>query len=104
MAMPQVLIATSSVATICGQPGFTTISERTKIANVIIVIGMQILSASYMVRRKEALAIRAETAAVSDVGGDNSPHTDIRNTKKCAIHGSTPSSRMGRTMTTAPMM
>ena len=48
--------------------------------------------------------MRAETAAVSDVGGDSSPQTDSRNTKKWAIHGLTPSSCSGRTMTMAPMM
>ncbi len=73
-------------------------------ANVISVIGAQIFSASYMVLRNEALAMRAETAAVSEVGGDNSPQTDKRNTKKCAIHGSMPSCRIGGTITTAPMM
>src|SRR5215475_5685897 len=102
--MPQVLISTSSVSAICIQPGFTTMLERVKIANVISVIGAQILSASYMVRRNEALAIRADTAAVSEVGGDSSPQTDIRNTKKCAIQGLMPSACIGRTMTTAPMM
>ena len=66
-----------------------------KIANVISVIGAQILSASHMVRMNDALAIRAETAAVSEVGGDNSPHTDNRNTKKCATHGLIPSSWSG---------
>ena len=78
--------------------------ERVKIAKVISVIGAQIFSASYMVLRKDALAIRADTAAVSDVGGDSSPQTDSRNTKKWAIHGLMPSSCIGRTMTTAPMM
>src|SRR5262245_23975358 len=102
--MPQVLISTRVVSAICSQPGFTTMFERVKIANVISVIGRQIFNASYMVFRNEALAMRAETAAVSEVGGDSSPQTDIRNTKKCAIHGSMPSSRIGRTITTAPMM
>src|SRR6266511_5763705 len=102
--MPHVLTSTSSVSTICGQPGFTTMFERVKIANVIIVIGRQIFSASYMVLRKDALAIRAETAAVSEVGGESSPHTDMRKTKKWATHGLIPSSCIGRTMTTAPMM
>ena len=75
-----------------------------KIANVISVIGAQIFSASHMVRMNDALAIRADTAAVSEVGGDSSPHTDSRNTKKCATHGLMPSSCIGRTITTAPMM
>ena len=89
--MPSVLTSTSIMSAICSQPGFTTMFGRVKIANVISVIGAQILSASYMVLRKDALAIRAETAAVSEVGGDSSPHTDSRNTKKCAIQGSMPS-------------
>src|SRR5215207_4224727 len=102
--MPSVEISTRMVSPICGQPGFTTMLERVKIANVIKVIGAQIFSASYMVRRNEALAMRAETAAVSEVGGESSPHTDIRNTKKWATHGLMPSSCIGRTITTAPMM
>ena len=102
--MPSVLISTSIVSAICSQPGFTTMLERVKIANVIMVIGAQIFSASYMVRRNDALAMRADTAAVSEVGGDSSPQTDSRNTKKCAIHGLMPSSCIGRTITTAPMM
>ncbi len=48
--------------------------------------------------------MRAETAAVSEVGGDSSPQTDMRKTKKCATQGLMPSSCIGRTMTTAPMM
>ena len=59
-------------------------------ANVIRVMGAQILSASYIVRMNDTSAMRAETAAVSEVGGDSSPHTDSRNTKKCATHGSMP--------------
>src|SRR5262245_46410721 len=102
--MPQVLTSTSSVSAICVQPVVTTMLGRVKIANVISVIGAQILSASYIVRRKLALAMRAETAAVSEVGGDSSPHTDRRNTKKCAIQGSMPSFFIGGTITTAPMM
>src|ERR687896_423805 len=99
--MPQVEIRTSIVSAICSQPGFTTMLGRVKIANVINVIGRQIFSASHMVRKNDALAMRAETAAVSEVGGESSPHTDIRNTKKCAIQGLMPSSWSGRTMTTA---
>ena len=91
-ATPQVPISTSSVSAICGQPVVTTMSERVKIANVISVIGTQIFSASYIVRMNEASAMRAETAAVSEVGGDSSPQTDSRKTKKCATHGLTPSS------------
>src|SRR5215208_3327239 len=70
-AVPQVLTRISIVSRICDQPGFITMSERVKIAKVISVIGRQIFNASHMVRMKEASAIRAETAAVSDVGGDN---------------------------------
>ena len=103
-ATPLVPTNTSSVAPTCDQPGFTTMSERVKMANVISVMGAQILSASYMVRMNEASAMRAETAAVSEVGGDSSPHTESRNTKKWAIHGLMPSSCSGRTMTMAPMM
>src|SRR5262245_61700687 len=102
--MPTVLMRTRVESATCIQPGFTTILKRVKIANVISVIGAQILRASYMVRRNEALAIRAETAAVSEVGGDNSPHTESRKTKKCAIQGSMPSFFIGGTMTTAPIM
>ena len=89
--MPSVLTRTSSVSATCSHPVVVTMLERVKIANVISVIGAQILSASNMVRMNETLAIRAETAAVSEVGGDSSPHTDSRNTKKCATQGSMPS-------------
>src|SRR6187402_3488026 len=102
--MPQVEIRTSMVSAICHQPGFTTMLGRVKIANVISVIGRQIFSASHIVRRNDALAMRAETAAVRDVGGDSSPQTDNRKTKKCAIQGLIPSSWSGRTITTAPMI
>ncbi len=87
---PQVPISTSSVSTSCGQPVVTTMFERVKIAKVISVIGRQIFSASHIVRMKDASAMRAETAAVSEVGGDNSPQTDSRKTKKCATQGLTP--------------
>src|SRR3989339_1387952 len=99
--MPQQAIATSSVSTICGQPGFTTMSERMKMAKVMIVMGRHSFSACHMVRMKDASAIRAETAAVSEVGGDNSPQTAIRKAKKWAIQGSTPSLRNGATVITA---
>ena len=48
------------------------------------VIGRQTFNATHMVCTKEASAMRAEMAAVSEVGGDNSPQTEIRKTKKCA--------------------
>src|SRR5687767_13674739 len=97
-------MVTIMVSRTCNQPGLMTMLDRVKIANVISVMGRQIFSASHMVRMKDASAIRAETAAVSEVGGDSSPQTDSRNTKKCATHGFTPSSRNGPTMMTAPMM
>src|SRR5262249_42755535 len=102
--MPQVLMSTKIVSTICIQPGSTTMFGRVKIANVMSVIGAQIFSASYMVLRNDALAMRAETAAVSDVGGESSPQTDKRKTKKWAIQGLMPSAFIGGTMTTAPTM
>ena len=49
----------------CCQPGFTTMFERVKIANVIKVIGMQIFSASYIVFRKDAFAMRAQSLAAT---------------------------------------
>ena len=70
----------------------------------MIVIGRQIFSASHMVRMNDAFAMRAQTAAVSDVGGESSPQTDKKNTKKCATHGLIPSFVIGGTMITAPMM
>ena len=75
-----------------------------KIAKVMSVIGRQILSASSMVRMNDALAMRAATAAVSEVGGESSPQTDRKNTKKCATQGSMPSLTIGGTMITAPTM
>src|ERR1044072_2147568 len=102
--MPSVLINTKVVSAICSHPGFTTMFGRVKIANVNMVIGAQIFSASYMVRRNDALAMRADTAAVSEVGGDSSPQTESKNTKKWAILGLMPVSCIGRTITAAPMM
>jgi len=84
--MPQQAIATSMTSAIWFHPGLTTMLERTKMANVMIVMGRHSFSASHMVRMKDASAIRAETAAVSEVGGDNSPQTAIRKAKKWAIH------------------
>src|SRR5207248_8868903 len=63
--MPHVLTRTSSVPATCCQPGFTTMFERVKIANVIKVIGMQIFSASYIVFRKDAFAMRAQSLAAT---------------------------------------
>src|SRR5262245_31838072 len=103
-ATPTVLTSTNRVSATISQPGFTTMLVRVKMANVMSVIGAQILSASYMVRMNETLAMRAETAAVSEVGGDSSPHTDSKNTKKWATQGSMPSFFIGGTITTAPMM
>ena len=94
-AMPQVPITTMIVSAICNQPGLMTMLERVKIANVISVMGRQILSASHIVRMNDASAIRADTAAVSEVGGDSSPQTESRNTKKCATHGLMPSLTSG---------
>src|SRR5262245_2829217 len=102
--MPSVLASTSSVSATISQPGFTTMLERGKMANVMRVIGAQIFSASNIVRMNETLAIRGDSAAVSAVGGDTSPQTDSRNTKKCATHGSIPTCFIGGTITTAPMM
>src|SRR5262249_29526425 len=101
---PDVAISASTVAATCAQPGLTAISERAKMAKVMNVIGAQILSASYIVRRNDALAMRADTAAVSEVGGDSSPQTESRNTKKWATHGLMPSSCSGRTIPHAQMM
>ena len=102
--MPQQAIATRSVSAICGQPGCVTMSERAKMVKDMKVMGRHSFSDSHMVRMKEASAIRAETAAVSEVGGDNSPQTASRNAKKFATQGSMPSLRMGSTMMTARMM
>src|SRR4029453_3104058 len=102
--IPSVLTRTSSVSAICNHPVVVTMLERVKIANVMRVMGAQIFSASNMVFMNDTLAIRAETAAVSEVGGDNSPHTDSRNTKKCPPQGSMPACFIGGTMITAPMM
>src|SRR5690606_13347037 len=81
--MPQVPMMARMGAAICAQPVTTTMSVRAKIAKVISVIGRQIFSAIHMVRMKDASAMRAEMAAVSEVGGESSPHTDSRKTKKC---------------------
>src|SRR3989304_3508512 len=79
-------------------------SDRVNMAKVMSVIGRQISNATHMVRMKEASAMRADMAAVSEVGGDSSPQTESRKTKKCATQGLTPSLVRGPTMTTAPMM
>src|SRR5690606_41614019 len=79
-------------------------SLRMKIANDMRVIGTQILSASNMVRMNEASAMRADTAAVSEVGGDSSPQIATKKAKQCATQGSMPSVRSGGTTTTATML
>lgn len=81
---PAVTAAISKESMICVQLGSTTMSEWMKIARDMSVIGRQSFSASHMVRMKEAPAILAATAAVSDV-----PQTASRNAKECAIQGST---------------
>src|SRR3970040_59247 len=101
---PQVAVVTTRTSPICPQPGFTAISERVKIAKVMSVIGRQILSASIMVRMTDALAMRAATAAVSEVGGESSPQTERKNTKKCATQGWMPSLTIGGRTTTAAQM
>src|SRR5690554_6275647 len=103
-AVPLVPITTRTVARNWGQPVVTTMSVRAKIAKVMSVMGKQIFNASHIVRMNDASAMRAEIAAVSEVGGDSSPQTDSRKTKKCATHGLTPSFVSGPTITTAPMM
>ena len=72
-AAPQVPVVTTRTSPICPQPGFTTRSERLKSANVMSVIGRQIFSATYMVCMNDVFAMRADTAAVSDVGGESRP-------------------------------
>src|SRR5690606_16774556 len=89
-ARPDVPMSMATVLRTCVQPGVTTISERVKTAKVISVIGRQSLSASHIVRMKEASAMREEMAAVSEVGGDSSPQTERRKTKKCATQGLIP--------------
>src|SRR3970040_183173 len=101
---PQVAVFTTRTSPICPHPGFTAISERVKIAKVMSVIGRQILSASSMVRMNDALAMRAATAAVSEVGGESSPQTDRKNTKKRATQGLMTRLTIGGTMITAPTM
>jgi len=46
------------------------------------VIGEQIFSASHMVAMNDVFAMRAETAAESDVGGESSPQTDKKEQQK----------------------
>src|SRR4030067_259321 len=89
-ANPQLPTVTSRMSPICAQPSFTTRFERVKSANVRTVIGRQIFSASHMVRMNDAFAMRAETAAESDVGGESSAQTDKKKTKKGATHGVLP--------------
>jgi len=63
--MPEVAIATSNVSASCAHPGFTTMSERMKVANDMKVMGRHSCSASHMVRMNEASGIRAATAGSS---------------------------------------
>ena len=51
-----------------------------------------------------ASAIFEVTAAATEVGGVNSPHTPRKNAKKCTTHGSTPTLIIGGAMTSAVMM
>src|SRR5688500_5837036 len=94
-ATPHVPIVVMMTSPTWTQPVVMTSPDRMKIAKVMSVIGKQIFRASHIVRMNEALAMRADTAAVSEVGGDSSPHTDKKNTKKCATQGLMPSLTIG---------
>ncbi len=93
--------ARATVSGICPNPCSITASDRTKIANDIRTMGRQIFSAANIVAMNDDSAMRDATAAVSDVGGDSSPQTAMRNAKKWATQGLTPHWISGGTMITA---
>ena len=66
----------------CDKPGSNTKISQLKIANVRKKNGIDICSVSIIVFMKEAPDRREATAATSDVGGEYSDITAMKNKKK----------------------
>ena len=69
-------------AAICAKPGSSNKISQLKIANVRKKNGRDICSVTIMVAMKDAPEIREATAATSEVGGEYSDMTAMKNKKK----------------------
>ena len=106
MAAAAVMHPTSNTprAASCDKPGFNNKISQLKIANVRKKKGSDICSVTIIVFMKEAPEIREATAATSEVGGEYSDMTAIKNKKKCAIQGLIPIFVIGGMTITAESM
>ena len=75
-------IISTPIAPSCAKPGFNSKISQLKIAKVRKKNGTDILSVSIIVPMKEAPDRREATAAVSEVGGEYSDITAMKNKKK----------------------
>ena len=106
MAAAAVIHPTSNAprAASCAKPGFNNKISQLKIAKVRKKKGRDICSVTIMVFMKEAPEIREATAATSEVGGEYSDMTAMKNKKKCAIQGLIPIFVIGGMTITADSM
>ena len=88
----------------CDRPGFNNKISQLKIANVRKKKGRDICSVTIIVFMKEAPEIREATAATSEVGGEYSDMTAMKNKKKCATQGLIPIRVIGGMTITAESM
>ena len=75
-------IMSTPIAASCAKPGSNNKISQLKIAKVRKKNGTDILSVSIIVPIKEAPEIREATAATSEVGGEYSDITAMKNRKK----------------------
>lgn len=94
-------ISSTPTAATCAKPGFNNKISQLKIANVRKKKGIDICSVTIIVFMKEAPEIREATAATSEVGGEYSDITAMKNKKKCATQGLIPISVKGGMRITA---
>ncbi len=80
-AVQHPIVSTPRAAS-CNKPGFNTKISQLKIANVRKKNGIDICSVTIIVFMKEAPEIREVTAATSEVGGEYSDMTAMKNKKK----------------------
>ena len=106
MAEAAVMHPTSNTprAASCIKPGFSRRISQLKIAKVRKKKGSDICSVTIMVFMKEAPEIRDATAATSEVGGEYSDMTAMKNKKKWATQGLIPMRVMGGMTITAERM
>ena len=88
----------------CAKPGSNNKISQLKIANVRKKKGSDICSVTIIVFMNEAPEIREATAATSEVGGEYSDMTAMKNRKKCAIQGLIPIFVIGGMTITAERM